>query len=113
MDELISRAEAVKAALALYHTLAEKRDDCQREKDLGGSVMWTAAAEIAQAMVRQLVEVPAVDAEMVVRCSDCVFSSRALEQPCWLLCGFYRLPVPADFYCGQGRAKGGETSAAE
>ena len=114
MDELISRADAVKAALALYHTLAEKRDDCQQKKDLGGTVMWTAAAEIVQDMVRQLMELPAVDAEVVVRCADCIFGCRIREQPNCVVCGNMGIPVAPDWYCRSGRAiGGGGGSAAE
>lgn len=57
--DLISREAAVREALAMYHALAARRDACQRAKDVGGLVMWTAAAEIAQAMVRRLMELPA------------------------------------------------------
>ena len=56
--DLISREAAVREALAMYHALAARRDACQRAKDAGGTVMWTAAAEIAQAMVRRLMELP-------------------------------------------------------
>ena len=58
--DLISREAAVREALAMYHALADRRDACQRAKDVGGTVMCTAAAEIAQAMVRRLMELPAV-----------------------------------------------------
>ena len=36
MDDLISREEAVKAALELYHTLTERRDACRQTVDVGG-----------------------------------------------------------------------------
>ena len=52
-SDLISREAAVREALDMYHALAARRDACQRAKDAGGTVMWTAAAEIAQAMVRR------------------------------------------------------------
>lgn len=113
MDDLISREEAVKAALELYHTLTERRDACRQTVDVGGVMVWTAAAEIAQAMVRRLMELPAVVAEVVVRCSDCAFSSRVPQQPRWLFCTIYRLPVPPEFYCGQGHVRGGDEPAAE
>lgn len=61
MDDLISRAEAVKAALELYHTLTDSLDNCEREKNPGGVVMWTAAAEIAKVMVQLLIELPAMN----------------------------------------------------
>lgn len=65
MNELISREEAVKAALEFYHTLKDRRDACMQTKDVGGVMVWTAAAEIAQAMVRRLMELPGVEAEPV------------------------------------------------
>ena len=60
-SDLISREAAVREALAMYHALAARRDACQRAKDAGGTVMWASAAEIAQAMVRRLMELPAAD----------------------------------------------------
>ena len=113
MDELISRAEAVKAALKLYHTLTDSRDTCRQTKDVVGVMVWTAAAEIAQAIVRMLMELPAVDSEVVVRCSDCVFAASIPQQPRLLYCDFYRLPVLPDYYCGQGRSKGGDGPVTE
>lgn len=113
MDELISRAEAVKAALELYHTLTDSRDTCRQTKDVVGVMVWTAAAEIAQAIVRMLMELPAVDSEVVVRCSDCVFAASIPQQPRLLYCDFYRLPVLPDYYCGQGRSKGGDGPVTE
>lgn len=110
MDELISRKEAVKAALTLYHQLREEQLRCL---DIGYNMMHGGAAETAQVIVRRLMELPAVDAEVVVRCSDCVFSSRVPQQPRWLFCTIYRLPVPPEFYCGQGHVRGGDGLAAE
>lgn len=60
-SDLISREAAVREALDMYHALAARRDACQGEKDAGGTVMWTAAAEIAQVMVRRLMELPEAD----------------------------------------------------
>ena len=95
-NELISRAEAVKAALELYHTLVDKRDACRQTEDIGGVMVWTAVAEIAQAMVRQLMELPKrVESphgywydrgSLSCRCSHCGCKSTA-ELPECPVCG--------------------------
>ena len=95
-NELISRAEAVRAALELYHTLAAKRDACRQTEDVGGVMVWTAAAEIAQAMVRRLMELPkrGVQARghwydrgsLSCRCSNCGCKSTE-ELPECPVCG--------------------------
>ncbi len=113
MDDLISRAKAVKAALKVYHCAAANRDECFGTEEPFGSLAWFSAAETAKEIVQHLMELPAVDAEMVVRCSNCVFSSRVPQQPRWLFCTIYRLPVPPEFYCGQGHVRGGDGPAAE
>lgn len=61
--DLISREAAVREALDMYHPLAARRDASQRAKDAGGTVMWTAAAEIVQVMVRRLMELPEAGGE--------------------------------------------------
>ena len=113
MDDLISRAEAVKAALELYHRLQDKQIACRDAADSGGVMVYTAAAEIAQAMVRQLMELPEMDAVKVVRCADCILGFRIPEQPNCVICGNMGIPVALDWYCKSGRTTGGEASAAE
>ena len=59
MDELISRAGAVKAALDVYHQLEEKRSASEASKDINGVIVYTAGAVTAQDMVQRLMELPA------------------------------------------------------
>lgn len=114
-EDLISRAAAVKAALDLYHTLAARRDTCRQAVDVGGVMVWTAAAEIAQAMVRRLVEMPG--AEKTGKWLEDAFYARGSVVEYVISCSCCHTMTPAGKtpycpYCG-ARMIGGETSAAE
>ena len=52
MDDLISRAEAVKAALKVYHCAAANRDECFGTEELFGILAWFSAAETAKEIVQ-------------------------------------------------------------
>ena len=109
--DLISREAAVREALDMYHALAERRDDCQRAKDVGGPVMWTLAAEIALAMVRRLMELPESDAVQVVRCENCLYACKIDGQPHIRICANTGILVSLDYFCPQGRCLGGADDA--
>lgn len=109
--DLISREAAVREALDMYHALAARRDACQRAKDAGGTVMWTGAAEIAQAMVRRLMELPESDAVQVVRCEKCLYACKIDEQPHIRVCANTGVLVSLDYFCSHGRCLGGEDDA--
>ena len=110
-SDLISREAAMREALAMYHALADRRDACQRAKDVGGTVMWTAAAEIAQAMVRRLMELPEADAVQVVRCEKCLYACKIDKQPHIRVCSNTGVLVSLDHFCSHGRCLGGEHDA--
>ena len=113
MDDLISRAEAVKAALELYHRLQDKQIACRDAADSGGVMVYTAAAEIAQAMVRQLMELPGAEAEPVRHGRWEFIKRHGSTRPYHCSCGY---ASPGRFpYCPCCGAwmDGGETSAAE
>lgn len=63
MDDLISRAEAVKAALKVYHCAAANRDECFWTEELFGILAWFSAAETAKEIVQQLMELPEAGGE--------------------------------------------------
>lgn len=112
-EDLISRAAAVKAALDLYHTLAARRDTCRQAVDVGGVMVWTAAAEIAQAMVRQLMELPGAEAEPVRHGRWEFIKRHGSTRPYHCSCGY---ASPGRFpYCPCCGAwmDGGEASASE
>lgn len=72
MNELISRTEAVKAALAVYHQTRDEQHGCL---DIGYNMVYDGAAEIALAMVQLLMEIPGVY-QPVVRYPPAPFAPR-------------------------------------
>ena len=110
-NDLISREASVREALDMYHALAARRDACQRANYAGGTVMWTAAAEIAQVMVRRLMELPESDAVQVVRCENCLYACKTDGQPHIRICANTGILVSLDYFCSQGRCLGGEDHA--
>ena len=60
MDDLISRAETVKAALAVYHQLQHEQQGCL---DIVYSMVCGGAAEIVKVMVQLLIELPEAGGE--------------------------------------------------
>ena len=67
MDDLISRAEAVNAALNVFHCAADNRDECFETEEPFGSLAWLSAAETAKEIVQQLMELPEAGGEAYER----------------------------------------------
>ena len=113
MDELISRAEAVKAALKVYHCAAANRDECLEAEEPFGFLAWLSAAESAKEVVQQLMELPGAEAEPVRHGRWEFIKRHGSTRPYHCSCGY---ASPGRFpYCPCCGAwmDGGETSAAE
>lgn len=62
-EDLISRAEAVKAALAIYHHALAKRHKFFEADDPLGYLAWLSATAAAKEIVQQLMELPEAGGE--------------------------------------------------
>ena len=110
--DLISREAAVREALDMYHTQQARRDAYRRQT--GDPLGWMVLAplvDLAQDMVRRLMELPEADAVQVVQCEKCLYACKIDKQPHIRICANTGILVSLDYFCPHGRCLGGEDRA--
>lgn len=110
--DLISREAAVREALDMYHTQQARRDAYRRQT--GDPLGWMVLAplvDLAQDMVRRLMELPEADAVQVVQCEKCLYACKIDKQPHLRVCSNTGVLVTLDYFCSHGRCLGGEHDA--